>query len=1030
VGTGLLVAGLVYRPVTDQAQLPNRIPEAAPYVVAEAQYYPPPFEEYWLDVGNPGQCQSCHKRIFDEWNGSMMSNAWRDPIWRAAFLFSARQTSTDGHCSVPAPPDGTARARHNPFAREGGCSSEFDIGTSRHALSRPGSLVDSFCARCHMPTNYVDNVPLHRVTYDASSGLEHGQVDPNFNPVSDNGTGIAFATLDEQRRNTQSGRSGVFCAVCHTMAETRDMPFHNLPRSVAPEGAEYVPALGRQSRASLLSSLERDIFNPPDPGRSNLGYAAGSGSFRLSPHAIAFPERLGPLAAHLPEWSGGDAYLSGVFKEPLRFERADTTKHHGFYHTLLTKSEMCSACHDVTNSLTIKNSAGKWVGGFPIERTYTEWAGSRYADRPGNDRFDRAFKRDCQTCHMQQDYGQPGTAQTLYDDEGNPRPLLRDQAATDGAVRPHFSHHFVGGNAYVTRMIGAGVDEMGHPQPYPDLSIFSFSSDDKKSPYANAFWTGIDKRGPLVQHARLAWDRLRNVLDLDLSGPRSARADTRAPLAITVTNSGSGHKFPTGFPEGRISWLAVHAFDLATGRELDIFDSSWNRTSRGVGNLTSEDVVDPNFPDCQWALPAGSPDPYAYQFKAVASLGDGCPTLDLVYAAALNLVTDGTGRPVDERGVVIDGSSPKGLPQFRDLDGDGDVYDDSFLSDTRLQPLPMDGSSLTLDRYSVVIPAGTVGPVAVTTAVYYQSAEAMVTKKFLGNLADTDTDFVLEPCVLGGPCDGRVPATEPAVVEGAPPVPMEVRSWIIQVAGANPPRTPARVIPYPAPGADGVFQDVVVKATFSEPVRGVDDRTFTLVDSHGNRVPAAVDQIGEGTWGLFPDRIFLEAGETYTARVAAGLCGVADDCTPRDVVWSFRTASSRDEGRGDTSVASGFPGPSPERLGPPPAVSSVRTDTGAVVVSFSEPTMNVNTTTLALRRTTADCGRRGPPVAGSVRSNPRGDVWTFVPAAPLDPGATYCVTVSAGVYDLQGQTLSVPFATTLSLAPKAGALKPTPSNKD
>jgi hypothetical protein len=181
-------------------------------------------------------------------------------------------------------------------------------------------------------------------------------------------------------------------------------------------------------------------------------------------------------------------------------------------------------------------------------------------------------------------------------------------------------------------------------------------------------------------------------------------------------------------------------------------------------------------------------------------------------------------------------------------------------------------------------------------------------------------------------------------------------------------------------------------------------------------VPAAVDQIGEGTWGLFPDRVFLKAGETYTARVAAGLCGVEDDCTPREVVWSFKTAPSRDGGQGDTSVASGFPGPSPDHPGLPPAVSSVRTEAGAVVVSFSEPTMNVNTTTLALRRTMAtDCGRRGPPVAGSLRSNPQGDVWTFVPVAPLDPVATYCVTVSAGVYDLQGQALSRPFATPLSL---------------
>ncbi len=72
-----------------------------------------------------------------------------------------------------------------------------------------------------------------------------------------------------------------------------------------------------------------------------------------------------------------------------------------------------------------------------------------------------------------------------------------------------------------------------------------------------------------------------------------------------------------------------------------------------------------------------------------------------------------------------------------------------------------------IDRYSVVIPPGTPGPVAVTAAVYYQSFEAVVAKKFLGNLADIDTDFRLEPCVLGGACDGRTPTVEPAVVEGA-----------------------------------------------------------------------------------------------------------------------------------------------------------------------------------------------------------------------------------------------------------------------
>src|SRR6185503_1060493 len=162
-----------------------------------------------------------------------------------------------------------------------------------------------------------------------------------------------------------------------------------------------------------------------------------------------------------------------------------------------------------------------------------------------------------------------------------------------------------------------------------------------------------------------------------------APSGRRARIAVTVTNSGSGHDFPTGFPEGRIAWLAVHAFDLSTGRELELHDSFWNRTALGVGGLTPGDMLDPNYQGCHWKLPAGSPDPFAVQFKAVASLGDGCPTLDLVYAHALNLVTDAEGRPTDAEGVVIDRRSPRSLPRFRDLDGDGDLYDDSYLIDTR-----------------------------------------------------------------------------------------------------------------------------------------------------------------------------------------------------------------------------------------------------------------------------------------------------------------------------------------------------------
>ncbi|HEY7370587.1 MAG TPA: Ig-like domain-containing protein, partial [Polyangia bacterium] len=364
--------------------------------------------------------------------------------------------------------------------------------------------------------------------------------------------------------------------------------------------------------------------------------------------------------------------------------------------------------------------------------------------------------------------------------------------------------------------------------------------------------------------------------------------------------------FPTGFPEGRIAWVAVHAYDLATGNELPIRDSFWKRSAVGVGNLTNREMIDPAFPGCNWALPAGSADPFSIQFKAVASLGNGCPTLDLPYATSLNLVTNERGLPIDETGKLVDAKNPRGLLQFKDVNGNGDLFDDAYLRDTRLKPMPNAGATMSIDRYAVEIPAGTVGPIAVSAAVYYQSVEAIVAGKFLGNMVDTNNNFELEPCVLGGLCDGRHPTTEPAVVEGSPPVPMVVRNWVIGVEGAAADSAPPRLATYPEAGARGVYTDAVVKVSFSEPVTGVDARTFTLVDAKGAAVPAAVDQIGAGTFGLFPHKIALTPGATYTAHLTAGIADTAGNRTADERTWSFTIAADPEHATGNTAVPAAF----------------------------------------------------------------------------------------------------------------------------
>jgi hypothetical protein len=898
-------------------ELPNHLPEAAPYNVAEAKKYPPPYDAVFSGKGNPAVCGGCHKEIFAEWNGSMMSNSWRDPGWRAAFFLIARLTATDGNCDTPAPPDGTPRSKLNPFANEN-CTSTFDIGTA-HTTRGSGSLLDGFCSRCHMPANYMDAVSPKNVRTD-KNGIEDAILDPGFDPTSARGGEIAYATMEHRSRNTEAGKLGITCTFCHTFTETRHTPFHNYGKS----GSEYFDASKVKSRLELPPE-QQEMFSPPDPESPTLGYTLGAGSYRVSPQALLGFERFGPLM-HAGHKADSDPYVSSAFKTSIAYQKGkfEVAPHRGNYDVFFERAEMCAACHDVTNPMPIKNKLGHWVGGFPIERTYSEWARSRYADRPGNANFDPSHKRDCQTCHMQQDFGQPGTAQTLFWPGGPlpPRPGKLATGAPDRSIT--FSHHFVGGNTYSTHMIGADATSDGKTQPYPELSVYSFSSADPKSPYHDAVWENVSSHGPDTQHMRFAWDRLMNAVEVEVSTQQSAKPDTESPIRITVVNSGAGHDFPTGFPEGRNAWVAVRAMDVGTGKPLQIADSFWKRRSLAVGNLTDHELVDPNFPKCNWEVPAGAPDPYAYQFRAVASLGDGCPTLALPYATPLNLTLNATGVPIDAENKPIDAKNPLGLPRFKDLDHDGDLYDDAYLVDTRLRPLPNAGATLALDRYSVVIPHDVVGPIAVVGAVYYQSMEAVVAKKFMGNMADLDLDHKLEPCVLGGACDGRTPQREPAVVEGAPPVPVRVQSKIVNVEGHTDTSAPTANV-YPTPNHRNAYRDVIPKVTFAEPVKGIDASSFTLEDSTGARVAAHVAQIDDFTWALFPDAVFLERGKTYHARVSDPVCDLNDNCVHRNLSWEFSVAPVDDYATGDTrsparplsvalATSAGFIGPDLARV--------------------------------------------------------------------------------------------------------------------
>jgi len=147
-------------------------------------------------------------------------------------------------------------------------------------------------------------------------------------------------------------------------------------------------------------------------------------------------------------------------------------------------------------------------------------------------------------------------------------------------------------------------------------------------------------------------------------------------------------------------------------------------------------------------------------------------------------------------------------------------------------------------------------------------------------------------------------AYEPAVGDGATPVPMAVTNGVLPLARTAE-ATPPTATPYPRAGADNVYEDVVVKVVFSAPVTGVDATTVTLTDAQGMAVPASVAQTGADTWGLFPHQVFLTRGETYTARVAAAVCDFAQNCLAQALTWRFTITVTPGGGQGDTSIPLG-----------------------------------------------------------------------------------------------------------------------------
>lgn len=413
------------------------------------------------------ECVGCHQgfgppelntaRIPEEWSGSLMAQAARDPLFYACL----------------------------------------DIAEA----DAPGS--GDMCIRCHVPKAWLE-----------------GRSTPT------DGSAITF-----------EDRDAITCCFCHRMVDPFD------PQMDAPPIDDAIlVALGADAPIQSM-----DLGTPGSPGNG------GNGSYVVDP----FDRRRGPFPLVEDGFPSPPGVECNSFHLGITFgkcldEFGDPAGCPTFQSPFHTRSELCATCHDVSNPHFHPNAAGTAfvlndpdmphpTGNkyemVPVERTYSEWLKSDFAVGNGVDMGGRfgapgqTFVSSCQDCHV-------------------PRHTAMG-CAFSGADRPDIPQHtFNGASHWVLDAIalhyGPSGPLAGFPPPDP------VNGQDLDAETVTALQDNI----------------ARNIQMLDLASDMAVVLDdSQTPgveqLKVTVTNQ-TGHKLPSGYPEGRRIWLTVEFFDCTS----------------------------------------------------------------------------------------------------------------------------------------------------------------------------------------------------------------------------------------------------------------------------------------------------------------------------------------------------------------------------------------------------------------------------------------------------------------------------------
>ncbi len=238
-----------------------------------------------------------------------------------------------------------------------------------------------------------------------------------------------------------------------------------------------------------------------------------------------------PLDVRAPYDENGQVYLStasrlmrGPYSDaqpPGRHEFAASPMHR--------QATICAQCHNVTHPALHRRdpATGADLGyRMPIERTFDEYAQSAFG-RAGD-----PLNTTCQACHMPPpDFDGDGTIDDAFAC-GNPPGPRGTQTALEGPV---FTHFFRGGGVFTIDLL--------------------------KGEYGTALARAAEYQAARDQSLQLLQTRTASVV---VSGPAQVTAGGALAANVRVTNL-SGHKFPTGYPEGRRAFLTVESGEDVDG---------------------------------------------------------------------------------------------------------------------------------------------------------------------------------------------------------------------------------------------------------------------------------------------------------------------------------------------------------------------------------------------------------------------------------------------------------------------------------